>query len=382
MSNVVDINEMEEALTRLFSQNAGTVVDHGIRRIDELVTDKVRAQNPSIAIDSENRAGGRSLEDLIEERLVPSDYNSASNLPDASNAPVVVIEEDFEFGDDSRVDNGWVKLGKGYPEQIAILGKSIYSACPCYRAFAENLRAKGVDPLSEIKMVRAYNGAPRDGVIKALTFLRENSREVDGGNKNFSNIFPGYNPQISVVVTANKTFMIVNDSIQSGSPNTGVAIYAWEGGAKFYRHKQNNVLKNIGRLKGVNLLKDVRVQNERSFDNAVAFIEAGLRPSVVQFGDLSITNDDGTAISVKPVGGIWGATELYDVSVGTTIEVNSEFADDDDSVDVDGFDEEPVFELEATETDEAVTADEVLERVRAFVAAKNAEPDITRGYGR
>ena len=125
----------------------------------------------------------------------------------------------------------------GYQSRpIRSMGNDIFNAFPCFRAFAEEAKARRLDAHGQVLTVSDFTH-DRPTVNFMAKLIAEKGTLLDVAQLDYGDRAPGYRPRIALLMTETWTFKLVQDKVEDGAPVNANFIYAWPGGARFYRPK-------------------------------------------------------------------------------------------------------------------------------------------------
>lgn len=272
----LDVERKAETYAYLKAGDVGSMISNAFKKIDTIVTQGKINRNEILARDlAVNQARIEERAQLIaamaeENEGIDIDVElpQLPNLLDVNTFPSLQKKTDVaDENNDNPEEEGrylvnleqngvqWQKLGDmiTYNKQLNILGHTIFNACRCYQEMSKKMRRLDVNPLTQVLMVQNYfGGAYKDAVDNVLDYLKDNARPVDFGEVDFSALFGKYVPQVAVMVSNDKTFMVVRETVKKG-PVNGVSVYAWDGGERFYKN-ETKIVNKIGKMQRVDLL--------------------------------------------------------------------------------------------------------------------------------
>jgi hypothetical protein len=127
----------------------------------------------------------------------------------------------------------------GYRMQpIRDLGNDVFMGFPCFRSFADAAKARNEDAHGEVLTISDFTH-DKITVNKMAEMIVKNGNILGATEVDYGLLAPGYHPHIVIFLTDNWTFKLVRDRIKDGAPVDLNAIYAWPGGANYYRHLGN-----------------------------------------------------------------------------------------------------------------------------------------------
>ncbi len=211
------------------------------RHVDQ-IEDFGRRDDDFVA--TEGAAGPTTLPAVIQRMpaLVDGD-NGQIEAAGATRLPAFVDDE-----------IRWLTLRQvpGYMvNAIRALGRSTFRCFPCFLDHERKEHERGaLDPLASITLLANFEGqngpSPRRDLDRMAAWIAENGNRIEADELEFPVAFPGYHPEIALLVTEEESFLMVRDTRAGGAPVEGVYIYRWGGGVQTYRLADGRV--DLGRL--------------------------------------------------------------------------------------------------------------------------------------
>lgn len=169
---------------------------------------------------------------LIDQRPVPPEPQT---LPALLGALPAHLDRTIEWHNVRNVPGYFVNI-------IRALGRSTLRSFPCFAEHERKERAGGVgDPLATVGILAHFEGvgSPQNFSEKReldlmADWIRKNGSIVEATQLEFPGAFPGYRPQIVLAVTADESFLLVNEKRAEGAPVDAIYVYRWKGGAGPY----------------------------------------------------------------------------------------------------------------------------------------------------
>ncbi|MDX2027812.1 MAG: hypothetical protein SFW62_04190 [Alphaproteobacteria bacterium] len=193
------------------------------------------------------RSIGRAVSDLLAQlpQIEGDDYLDAPvGMPEnLTTETLPALLTTLPAVSDSA-DVRWAKIKQlpGYRSRpIRNLGEEVFMSFPCFRAYAESAQSHHRDAQGEVLVISDFTHG-RDVTERVAKFIAEKGVFFEAGELNHP-LLSGYHPRIAVFMTETWTFKLVQDSIENGTPVNANYIYAWPGGAKFYRAQMSIALE-------------------------------------------------------------------------------------------------------------------------------------------
>ncbi len=121
--------------------------------------------------------------------------------------------------------------------KVRALGERTFQAFPCYTEHFAAARRAGEDPLGSLCVLANLNGngpnSPRE-INAVAEWIRENGVFLAASQMAFPTMV-GYEPRVVVAAHGPTTYLLVEDSVETGAPQAAQYVYAWKGGMDFYR---------------------------------------------------------------------------------------------------------------------------------------------------
>ncbi len=131
---------------------------------------------------------------------------------------------------------GWRSLGNMpgyYIEGVRALGRPIFRNFPCFVDFEDSTRRLGRDSLSQIQVINsAMTGS--DALRTVIEWIRDNGEVVNSAVVSFERHIPNYRPELTLALSDEYTFLMVNETLATGAPADAQYVYAWPGGKRVY----------------------------------------------------------------------------------------------------------------------------------------------------
>lgn len=208
---------------------------HGVR--DEIDDDE--AMRVAGHVDEPTMLAARQVEQIPDFNDRDDDFG----LPDIPVQPTTLPAVIQTLPAFVNHEITWLKMAQlpGYiVNHIRALGRTTFRAFPCFMEHQRKETARGVaDPMSTITLLAHFPdyGGPssRREVDQMANWIAADGTLIQADVLKFPVAFPGYRPEVVLLVTDEDSFLMVRDKIENGSPADGVYIYHWKGGANVYR---------------------------------------------------------------------------------------------------------------------------------------------------
>jgi hypothetical protein len=179
--------------------------------------------------------------------------------PPTQNLPAVVNQFIFdpnrrtEANQNLHINPRWHNIFPMVPAPLRALGQRIFSTLPCFDQLVQGFQRRGARPAQALDQVRAMSNigggafnsnAEMDAMAN---WIRRNGLGLDGMQVQFPELFENYAARVTVAVSEDTTFLLVEDRNQQapedgfqrgraayGAPVNAYYIYSWPGGRGLY----------------------------------------------------------------------------------------------------------------------------------------------------
>lgn len=246
LGNVQFDAETSERIGEMMGHAAEQAELHGVR--DEIDDDE--AMRIAGHVDEPVMLAARQVEQIPDFNDRNDDFGPPEVPVEPTTLPAVIQTLPAFVNDEIT----WLKMAQlpGYiVNHIRALGRTTFRAFPCFAEHERKERARGVaDPMSTITILANFSGqngpSARHEVDMMANWIATEGTLVQADVLEFPVAFPGYRPEVVLLVTADDSFLMVRDSRANGAPVEGVYIYHWKGGANVYRLADGRV--HLGRI--------------------------------------------------------------------------------------------------------------------------------------